>query len=242
MPVNWLPVVVAIVALVGCGPPPVIRDRPIGPNSSGLDRIRERWMITVSLRYCDDPVIDAYSTEPVPTGPATFIWRAHCPDGQQLRCTGVPRSNDSAVNFPGRTIHVSSTTMEGECRGLSDESAAAAPAQQPVTRQEVLAVISSAEAEARACMGETPPPRVQIWIQINGDGSAIYTGTEPTAPAETAGCLRRLVAGLRFRSAGGEPLTVATPALVFERPVEGVAPEEPDPEEPPPTPLPSSAP
>lgn len=152
------------------------------------------------------------------------------------------RGGETAYRFEacGGTYVCSSGPGGTDCEVAQQApaSAASSPAASQandsrLSREEVIGVIGSAEAEARACIGDDPPPQVSIRFQVNGDGSAIYLGTEPDAPAEAAGCLRRLIGELRFRATGGEPFTVNSPPLVFHQPAsdgvnDGGADSEPD--------------
>lgn len=184
-----------------------------------VENIRHGWMMQATARYCDAPEIEGYETYGGGVGPATFVWRARCPDGRGLRCSGTPESQERRVNLPHGPAHTTSTYMVGECQDLSPT----APEPQgvaPLTPNEVLSVLQSVEAEARACIGLNGPPEVSIRFQVNGDGSAIYLGTEPAAPPEAASCLRRLFHGLRFRATGSPPLQLNSPPLIFEQPPE----------------------
>ena len=56
-------------------------------------------------------------------------------------------------------------------------------------------------------------------LQVNGDGTALYLGAEPTPSADVARCLRELTGSLRFRATGGEPFTLRSmPYQVREAP------------------------
>ena len=82
----------------------------------------------------------------------------------------------------------------------------------PVSRPEALAVLQTAGAEVTACaQSSNPPPALTLRVQVNGDGSAIFLGAEPSPPADVIGCLRGLVGSLRFRATGAPPVVFTTP-------------------------------
>jgi hypothetical protein len=84
----------------------------------------------------------------------------------------------------------------------------------PITRDEGMAVLSAALPEIRACVvGGDAPPSITLRLQINGDGSAIFLGATPAAPAGVSRCLRELISSLRFRATGARPITVTTPPV-----------------------------
>jgi hypothetical protein len=133
------------------------------------------------------------------------------------------RGGERAFRFDACGQPYICTTAPGrtDCEAAASQRSQApvAPSSGALARAEVLGILSSAEAEARACVTNagSPPQSLNIRMQVNGDGSALYMGTTPAAPAEAASCLRQLVSTLRFRATGGAPIAVTSPPLEFSQ-------------------------
>jgi len=192
------------------------------PRPQVVTRIHRDWMFNTSLRYCGAPVVTNHRVTGRPPR-EHFGWNIRCPGNRRFTCTGtsvVSRGISPSSSGPGL---VATPSIEGRCHELGVKTASARPektTKNKLGRDEVLAVLASAHAEALACYeaGDAPPPaKAAVVIQIAGDGSCIYMGAQPSPEAKVAGCLRQLYQGLKFRASGGDPIKVRTPALRFEQ-------------------------
>lgn len=129
---------------------------------------------------------------------------------------------------------------EGTCVVLDDEvscrvtRSAPAPAEptpgtRGVERPEVLRVLESLQPEVRACAeGSSDGGILLLRLQINGDGTAIFLGTDPpTRDAARSRCLRELVATMRFRATGAPPIELRSNPFRVGGPSDDAAPDAP---------------
>ncbi len=73
-----------------------------------------------------------------------------------------------------------------------------------ISQEEGHRILKAAEPEMARCIKGAPAP-VRVEIQINGDGSTIYLGSQPTIAVEQSSCLRQLFNTIRFRATGADP-------------------------------------
>jgi hypothetical protein len=101
-----------------------------------------------------------------------------------------------------------------------------APAR-PLERSEVLRVLLfQLRPGVRECLAALPSapssPSVAIRMQVNGDGRAVYLGTDPEPSPALAECFRGVVGTLRFRASGAAPITVLSPPYPAGEPAPSV--------------------